>query len=504
MASNFPLPTDTELTTISILVVTDVAARGIDLPLLANVIQYDFPSQPKIFVHRVGRVARAGRRGWAYSLLKESDVPYLVDLQLFLGKPLLWNSKPGGKPNYATNMVVGTFVPDELSSSIELANRLIDDDEDLKQLRDVAAKGESQYVRTRNSASSESVKRAKAISGAFRTHPLFASEAHDQALQKEDMLSRVSRFRPSETVFEIGKRSNGDPAIGILRKTREQIARQRKKEAEQASADFSSLPHNLGIDDHTALPDKSEHGMESQDASDSDELEITISQPDSEKHRLNDWQNSEFFMSYTPQGFNQAEERAYGVHSGSYSSSHKDTNFVEAARNAQMNLVNDEVRGFGEASKAKGMRWDKKSKKYVARANDEDGSKGKKVVIGESGLKIAASFRSGRFDEWRKSNKIHRLPRTGEIEAQHRTAPRHSGRVYKHKLEKAPKEADRYRDDYHVQKRRVDEAKQKRIGKFKAGSGKSELKDVDDVRKQRKIKDKRREKNARPTKRRQA
>merc|ERR1719295_2325336 len=73
---------------LSVMVVTDVAARGIDIPLLDNVINYHFPAKSKLFVHRVGRVARAGRTGTAYSLVATDEMAYYIDLQLFLGNSM--------------------------------------------------------------------------------------------------------------------------------------------------------------------------------------------------------------------------------------------------------------------------------------------------------------------------------------------------------------------------------------------------------------------------------
>jgi len=68
------------------LIVTDLAARGIDIPLLNNVVHFDFPPKMKLFIHRSGRTARAGQSGKSYCIITKDEIPYLLDLNLFVGR----------------------------------------------------------------------------------------------------------------------------------------------------------------------------------------------------------------------------------------------------------------------------------------------------------------------------------------------------------------------------------------------------------------------------------
>lgn len=61
------------LTAIS-LVCSDLVARGLDIPVVANVINYDVPVDIRKYVHRVGRTARAGKVGTAWSLVETQEV----------------------------------------------------------------------------------------------------------------------------------------------------------------------------------------------------------------------------------------------------------------------------------------------------------------------------------------------------------------------------------------------------------------------------------------------
>ena len=181
-----------------VLVVTDVAARGIDVPLIDHVVHHALPPSAKLFVHRSGRAARAGRVGYAWGLTDPEEMPYMVDLCVFLGRKLSTgredpsaysgaveeNGKgdktgPSGEFEECT-YVLADMTPDDvhygsvpesaLHEETENVRRIVDselsgghDQDALQALIRVCNNAMKQYRRSRPEASGAGVRKAKAI-----------------------------------------------------------------------------------------------------------------------------------------------------------------------------------------------------------------------------------------------------------------------------------------------------------------------------------------------------
>ena len=98
---------------VRVLVATDVAARGIDVPGITHVFNYDLPKFPEDYVHRIGRTGRAGRNGTAVSLVNHAEsvnvkrierfTKQIIPVDIIEGyepKKTTSSSRPGGKPGW--------------------------------------------------------------------------------------------------------------------------------------------------------------------------------------------------------------------------------------------------------------------------------------------------------------------------------------------------------------------------------------------------------------------
>jgi superfamily II DNA/RNA helicase len=86
---------------VRVLVATDVAARGIDVPTISHVFNYDLPKNPEDYVHRIGRTGRAGRNGQAVSLVNHGEHFAVRNIERFTRQPIPVETVAGHEPTRA-------------------------------------------------------------------------------------------------------------------------------------------------------------------------------------------------------------------------------------------------------------------------------------------------------------------------------------------------------------------------------------------------------------------
>ncbi len=99
------------------LVATDIAARGIDIDQLPQVVNFDLPNVPEDYVHRIGRTGRAGATGQAVSLVSADEIKQLSDIEKLIKKPLQRKLVDGFEPEHD----LPTSAPSKKPASIRKA-----------------------------------------------------------------------------------------------------------------------------------------------------------------------------------------------------------------------------------------------------------------------------------------------------------------------------------------------------------------------------------------------
>ncbi|CAI4231838.1 unnamed protein product [Auanema sp. JU1783] len=370
----------------NILVVTDVAARGVDIPYLDYAINFHFPGKAKLFVHRVGRVARAGRSGTAISLIAPDELPYLTDLFLFFGKPMNFAKD---SDDYDESVTLIGRVPDEVVGlETEFLHSIHDNNTDLLDLRQKATNAMMKYTRTRPPPSAQSAKRVKEEirikSSECSTHPFIRLKG-DQ--QQYDILNRLSKFKAHTTIFELNKGNKAD-GVKVMKEKRKQhqmfiteAAEKKQRELENALL----AQENVQQEPKTV------------DECDESELEAVFKQVvkptkfnPSDRAEQRRREKEQHYIPYQPSDHTSESHLALQT-----------VDFAKQAEGAACDMIADDDKGMYKNSHAK--KWDRKKKRFVGVSGNDPSQK---KIRTEEGTWLPASYKSGRYEEWKKDQKI--------------------------------------------------------------------------------------------------
>ena len=431
----------------NIMVVTDVAARGVDIPLLDNVINFDFPPKEKLFVHRVGRVARAGRPGTAYSLVSKDELAYVIDLHMFLGRPLRtiedYKQALQSDPQASADDGYIGRIPQSLIEDLgESCERLVHYDP-LQSAHQTMTNSILAYRRTRSDPSSESVRRAKAQTCDQMLHPAFyqasgtSSLVEDEA-SRSNFLDSISKYRPLETIMEIQARAKG--------KGENRLVMRQKRAAHDKLLTRNKLTQQLE-DDPNANLDGNPASLEASSALDRIpafgplKTKVYMSAAEKRKHKKEGAPLSSAVAKLREEeSLNPAKkQRTLTGSKHSAAAAVVEPMFAEKSeasfqKDAQVSALSLDDRKRGREriedvildivpedtqdilKQQRNLRWDAKKKRFVQTYGNKSGDK--RFGRDESGRKIdltANKFVPKRYEAWKEKTKTH-IPLEGATE----------------------------------------------------------------------------------------
>eukprot|EP00808_Paulinella_micropora_P009186 g25106.t1 len=413
-----------------ILVVTDVAARGLDIPLLDNVINFDFPARAKLFVHRAGRVARAGRTGLAYSLVNTDELPYMLDLFLFLGRPLLM-ALSEGVSSYDDKVTYFGSLPQHLIDEVMESYRATLDEAQLEGLVATCQRAYKMYYKTRAAASPASASRAKEMPRPIPIHPAFAAAVPQDHTAVREFISQMYKRNSTVTIFEaldkdnpmmVQKRGRDDQRIELDRFKKHKQADFAASEADEegsrsgkGDADESELGKKRKLSGQSPATSSQSIALKGRQkprmSAAARKKQKLLSKPkDSSaavtdgiqgtgkvhqgKKKLQSFKESQYYIQTQPKDglAKQIAERGYAVND--------DSKKLEAM---VMDVAPDDDKGLIKAHMVR--KWDTKKKRYKMERVGGVKPFGSMTVRNEAGKKIDKKVKPGElYEKWKKKS----------------------------------------------------------------------------------------------------